>query len=73
MNRIIRSAALVPAAVLALAVPASASSSTAYRAGSCTAEGDYAVCDASGTATSGGNPTTYAFSPANTAIAPASR
>ncbi len=54
MNRIIRSALTLPAAaalLYAAGTAASAGTGHAYRAGSCTASGDYAVCDASGTAT----------------------
>jgi hypothetical protein len=53
MNRIISAALTVPAATGLLVAAGTASAATAakaYRAGSCTADGDYAVCDASGTA-----------------------
>jgi succinate dehydrogenase/fumarate reductase flavoprotein subunit len=54
MNRTIPGVLAILAAsgaLLATAGPAVASTSKAYRAGSCTAEGGYAICDASGTAT----------------------
>lgn len=51
MNRITTALAALPVAVALLPGAASAAASeTAHRAGSCTAEGEYAVCAASGTA-----------------------
>jgi hypothetical protein len=53
MNRVIRAALTVPAAAGLLVAAGTASAATAakaYRAGSCTAAGDYAICDATGTA-----------------------
>lgn len=55
MKRIISSALTVPAAAGLLLTAMSASAATAakaYRAGSCTAEGDFATCTAGGNATS---------------------
>jgi hypothetical protein len=50
MNRLVLILAAAPLAGLAVAVPASAATATRIKqVGSCTAQGDYATCDASGT------------------------
>ena len=54
MNRIIRAALTVPAVtglLVAGGAANAASASKAHRVASCTADGDYAVCDAAGNAT----------------------
>ena len=54
MNRIIRAALGLPVAaglLLTAATASAATASRAYRVASCTAEGDYAICDAAGNAT----------------------
>lgn len=51
LSRAIAAPLLAAGLTLASAVPAAAAPAHAYRAASCSAQGDYAVCDAAGNAT----------------------